>query len=90
MPKQFDNEDDFIEYSPECFCAISKFIENTNDKYPWKFIAAYITKEDPETYHVYFSSYITPEYRNFELVIRAICNGNEFECSILKRITDLA
>ncbi len=87
--KLFTNEDDFI-YSFQHYHKLIKFVESISGDNRWWFKEASTSAHDKGAYNVIFTSYKTPEYRNFLLSIHAEKVDGDYTFRITKQITDLA
>jgi len=84
--KHFKNEDDFKD-SFSHYHKLIEFVESISGNNRWWFKEAYVNKDDE--YNIIFTSYKTPEYRNFLLSIYAKKVEENYVFSITKQITDL-
>jgi len=87
MFKHFTNEEDFQDYFWD-YHKLIKFVESISGDNRWWFKEAYSTEKD--VYNVLFTSYKTPEYRNFLLSIYIEKANEDFTFRITKQITELA
>ena len=85
--KHFTNEEDFLEYFAEYYSKLIEFVESVSGNNRWWFEEAYL--QDNSTYSILFTSYKTPEYRNFLLSTQAEKINDNYKFSIVKQITDL-
>ena len=84
--KNFINEDDFKDYFPH-YLKLYEFVKSISANNKWWFSEAYL--QDNDTYVILFTSYKTPEYRNFLLSVKAEKIDNDYKFTVVKQITDL-
>ena len=84
--KHFTSEEDFIDYFHH-YQKLIEYVKSISGDNYWWFEEAYA--QENNEYSILFTSYKTPEYRNFLLSINAEKIDDDYRFSITKQITDL-
>lgn len=87
VSKFFKDEEEFKDYFRD-YPKLYKFVESISGNNRWWFNDASVNEDG--NFNIIFTSYKTPEYRNFLLSIYAKKVNKDYVFSITKQITNLA
>ena len=86
MSRIIRNKDKFYKEIPFAY-SVTDFA-NSNSEYHWWFDKCILDGDD--SYVIFFKSYMTPEYKDFLLVVRATKVGDSYDFKITKKVTTLS
>jgi len=87
MFSHYTSEEEMLE-NTLFYNELLEFVKSISGKNMWWFKECY--KQLDNRYAVIFSSYATPEYRNFLLSISVNKENGKYQFKVVKQVTDLA